>query len=412
MTVSVITLGCKVNECESRSLIAALREMGHVVSEEFISADIYIINTCSVTAEADRKSRQVIGKAVKANPAAKIFVCGCSSQYNPNAYEKYPNVVNISGSSKKSEILHYIMSDIVCDNRILIREIPQDFEIMRFPSHEKTRDFIKVQDGCNNFCSYCIIPYVRGRSRSRSIDSVKHEAEEAAKHTKEIVLTGIDVSSYGKDIGKSLVDLVNALAEIPVRKRLSSFECTVIDKELLIALKNSGFCDHFHLSLQSGTDCVLKAMNRKYTTEKYFEIVNLIREYFPNAGITTDIIAGFPTETEEDFAETCEFVRKVEFSDMHVFPYSERKGTKAANLPQLPMEDRRKRAHILGEIKAELKRKFLVKQLSKTLNVYFEESKDGEAAGYAENYVRVYGKASRGEIRTVKITELYKEGVR
>ena len=412
MKISILTLGCKVNECESRSLVTALRGLGNEVTEALTDADAYIINTCSVTCEADRKSRQTVGKALKKNPDAKIFVCGCSSQRDPSVYAKYPNVVFVSGNGRKNDVLKYIMSDIVSQNRVFEGEVPTCFEEMAFPAHEKTRDFIKVQDGCNNFCSYCIIPYVRGRARSRPLGSVVSEAEEAAKHTQEIVLTGIDVSSYGKDIGSSLRDLILALSDLPVRKRMSSFECTVVDEPLLDALASAGFCDHFHLSLQSGCDNVLRAMNRHYTTERYSRIVGLIRRYFPNAGITTDIIAGFPTETENDFAATCDFVRAVGFSDMHVFPYSERRGTRAAGLPQLPMSVRRARAHELGVIKTELKRAFLEKQIGRTLNVYFEEMADGQASGYAENYVRVYSDAIPGEIKSIAVSEVYKEGVK
>lgn len=412
MKVSVITLGCKVNECESRSLISSLRLSGCEVTEELCFADAYIINTCSVTGEADRKSRQAIGKAAKCNPNAKIYVCGCSSQRDSDCYKKFDNVVYISGNGRKNDILQYVMSDIAHENRIYTGEVPSYFEEMALPSHEKTRDFIKVQDGCNNFCSYCIIPYVRGRSRSRSLESIVSEAKEAARNTKEIVLTGIDVSSYGKDTGSSLRELVLALSDLPVRKRMSSFECTVIDEALLDALGRSGFCDHFHLSLQSGCDNVLRSMNRKYTTERYAEIVKMIRDYFPNAGITTDVIVGFPTESESDFSATCDFVRAVGFSDLHVFPYSERKGTRAAGLPQLPMSERRARARELSLIKAELKRTFLQKQIGRTLNVYFEETQDGLSSGYAENYVRVYGEALSGEIKKINISELYKEGVR
>ena len=206
--------------------------------------------------------------------------------------------------------------------------------------------------------------------------------------------------------------MVMTIPMLPVRKRLSSFECTVIDRPLLEALKESGFCDHFHLSLQSGSDAVLKAMNRHYTTAEYLCKTELIREYFPDAGITTDVIAGFPSETEEHFAETCAFVRRVGFSDMHVFPYSERKGTRAAGMPQLPMAERRRRAHILGEIKAELKRDFLLSQMGRTLSVYFEEESDGECSGYASNYVRVYADKRSGETADITVKELYKEGVR
>ncbi len=412
MKISVLTLGCKVNECESRSIVSALRSMGYDVTEELTFADVYVINTCSVTSEADRKSRQYIGKVVKANENAKIYVCGCSSQNDPGVYTKYKNVVYISGNGNKNDIISAITSDIVCKMPVCSGNIPDVFEYMPIPAHEKTRDFIKVQDGCNNFCTYCIIPYLRGRSRSRTIESILSEAEESSLHTKEIVLTGIDVSSYGKDIGSSLTELICALGRLNIRKRMSSFECSVVDDKLLEAMRASGFCEHFHLSLQSGSDNVLKKMNRRYTTAEYYDKVELIRKYFPNAGITTDIITGFPTESESDFADTCDFVRKVCFSDIHVFPYSERKGTRAAGMKQLPMEIRRRRARELIGIGSELKNDFLRKQIGRTLSVYLEEDNDGAVSGYAENYVRVYCEGKPGEIVNVCVSELYKEGVK
>lgn len=413
MKVSVLTLGCKVNECESRSLIAALRKAGAEATEEAAKADAYVINTCSVTGEADRKSRQLTGKALRLNPDAKIYVIGCSSQNNITPFLKAKNVIYVGGNGEKLRILEYIMSGIVPEKRNFICDLPTEYEEMPVPSHEKTRDYIKVQDGCNNFCSYCVIPYVRGRSRSRALSSVVDEAKKAAAHTKEIVITGIDVSSYGKDVGSDLTELVRALGDIPVRKRLSSFECNVIDDELLSALKDSGFNDHFHMSLQSGSDNVLKAMNRHYTTEKFMRAVDSVRKVFPNAGITTDIIAGFPSETENDFKTACAFVERVGFSDMHVFPYSERKGTRAAEMKQIPMQSRRERAAILGEIKLRLKSEFLSKQMGKTLDVYFEDKEDGTVSGYATNYVRVYSDtAAPGDIKTVKISQLFKQGVK
>ncbi len=412
MKVAVLTLGCKVNECESRSVITERRACGAEVTEEQTYADVYVVNTCSVTAEADRKSRQYARKCLRFNPNARIYITGCSSMNDPAPFNRIENVVYIGGTSKKSEIAQRIMSDIAGSERINISQPPTVYENMCLPAHEKTRDYIKIQDGCNNFCSYCIIPYLRGRCRSRSIESIVEEATAAALRTKEIVLTGIDVSSYGKDIGLSLADAVKALGSLNVRKRLSSFECTVIDDKLLEALSASGFNDHFHLSLQSGCDNVLKAMNRHYDCERYLKAVELIRKYFPDAGITTDIIAGFPSESEKDFENTCSFVKQVGFADMHVFPYSERKGTRAAEMTQLPMELRRQRAAVLGKIKNELKREFLKAQAGKTLSVYFEEKENEIACGYSTNYVRVYAKdVEPGEIADITVTKLYKEGV-
>ncbi len=413
MKIAVLTLGCKVNECESRSLIAELKSLGADVTEEQTYADAYAVNTCSVTGEADRKSRQLARKCTRLNPDAKVYVIGCSSQNDPAPFRKTNNIVWIGGTAEKQLLARRIMSGIIYKNVQNITAPAKKYEDMPMPSHESTRDYIKIQDGCNNFCSYCIIPYLRGRSRSRPLGSIVGEAKNAAAHTREIVLTGIDVSSYGKDIGLSLTDAVKALGGIKIRKRLSSFECTIIDDELLSALAESGFDDHFHLSLQSGCDSVLKSMNRHYDTERFAKAVCDIRRYFPNAGITTDIIAGFPAESESDFAETCSFVREIRFSDMHVFPYSERKGTRAAEMKQIPMEIRRERAAVLGKIRRELKNDFLERQKGKTLCVLFEEN-DGEYSyGYSSNYVRVYSRSHKpGETAKIKITEKFKEGVR
>ena len=413
MKVAVITLGCKVNECESRSLISELKGEGAEVTEEQEYADAYIVNTCSVTGEADRKSRQLVRKCLRLNPNARVYVTGCSSQNDPSPYLTIKNVEYIGGTANKQAIARRIMSDKAWENAQNIAEVPLKFEEVPLPAFQKPRNYVKIQDGCNNFCSYCVIPYLRGRSRSRDLDSIVREAERAALGTREIVLTGIDVSSYGKDNGHTLADVVRALGHIDVRKRLSSFECTVISDDLLIALKDSGFNDHFHLSLQSGCDRVLKAMNRHYDTARFAKAVEDIRRYFPEAGITTDIIAGFPTETETDFKETCDFAEKIGFSDIHVFPYSERKGTRAAQMEQLPMEIRRERAAVLGTIKKRLHRAFLNGLKGKTLSVLFEERKDGYSSGYSTNYARVYSAdAAQGEVKDVKVSELFRQGVK
>lgn len=409
MKVAVITLGCKVNECESRSIMTELRRLGADAVEGFVPADAYVINTCSVTAEADRKSGQLTRKASRVSPNAKVYVTGCASQRDRARFVG-SNVVYIGGTAGKSEIAALVVSGKAETPRADLA-LPTAFEEMPPPSHEKTRDYIKIQDGCNNFCSYCVIPYLRGRCRSRDPQAVIAEAERS--QAKEIVLTGIDVSSYGKDRGGSLASLVRALGRLDVRKRMSSFECTVIGDDLLSALVDAGFNDHFHMSLQSGCDRTLSAMNRHYDTRTFMRAVEAIRKYFPNAGITTDVIAGFPTETDEDFAETCAFAEEVGFSDMHVFPYSEREGTKAARMEQIPMQLRRERAAELGRIAKRLKRAFCEKQTGRTLSVLFEESKNGETCGYSTNYVKVYsGEAEPGTVADVNVTKTYKQGVK
>ena len=346
MKAVVFSLGCKVNQCEGQSMIAELSKSGIEATDKLVSADFYIINTCSVTGEADRKSRQAVSRVLKLNGNADIYICGCSSQNNPHAFSDKPNVRLVMGTSKRG-IIEKILADrkLPCHaGESIVNAPPSVFEESELPEHTKTRSYIKIQDGCNNFCSYCIIPYVRGRSRSRGIENILREAQQAALVTKEIILTGINVSAYGVDAGSDLCSLVSALGAVPVRKRFSSLECTVISDELLSAMAENGFCDHFHLSLQSGSASVLKRMNRKYTPEFFLSQTERIRKVFPHAGITTDVITGFGGETESEFAETVEFAKAVRFSDMHVFPYSERKGTKACDMPQIDKADRHLRA--------------------------------------------------------------------
>lgn len=408
MKVSVFTLGCKVNRYESDVIIRELREKGYEVTEELEPADYYIINTCAVTAEAEKKSRQCVARAKKHNPDAKILVCGCASENNAKQFEKN-GVVYVTGTAGKDVV------SLLPETGINILDIPDEYEENGFAERTRTRAYVKIQDGCNNFCSYCLIPYVRGRSRSRAIGSVVAEVKNRSADVKEIVLTGIDISSYGKDIGCSLKTLAESLSDEDVRIRFGSFEVGVIDEELLNVLTNmKKFCPHFHLSLQSGSDVVLKSMNRRYTTDQYFEKVGLIRKYFPLAGITTDVIVGFPTESDAEFALSCDFIRRVGFSDVHCFPYSPRKGTVAFNKYK-PLDaliiDERMRAML--DIKKNLKRDFLEKNVGVSHEVLFEE-KDGEyQCGYTENYLKFYAAdAVNDEIRKIAAKQLFRDGLK
>ncbi|MGN1093848.1 MAG: tRNA (N(6)-L-threonylcarbamoyladenosine(37)-C(2))-methylthiotransferase MtaB, partial [Candidatus Neoclostridium sp.] len=360
--VVVFSLGCKVNQYEGRAMVEKLNENGFDATDKLSVADAYIINTCSVTAEADKKSRQAVARMLKYNPSAKIYICGCSSQNNASQYEDKPNIRMIFGSFGKISAISSIMSDIVLDQThkpiISVCAQPEKYEDNLTPELTKSRAFIKVQDGCNNFCSYCIVPYLRGRSRSRSIESVVAEAKDVCVKTHEIVITGINVSAYGQDNGSSLESLIDALACVPVRKRFGSLECNVITDGLLEKMKAAGFCDSFHLSMQSGSTSVLKRMNRHYTSEEFLDKIALIRKHFPNAGITTDVIVAFPGETDEEFEETLQTVKKAHFLDMHVFPYSIRHGTKAATLPQVDGTVADARVKRMLELKAEANRLF------------------------------------------------------
>ena len=408
--VAVLTLGCKVNQYESDAIVAGLGSE-YDVTENLEFADIYIINTCAVTNEAERKSRQAITKAVKLNPNCKIYVCGCASQNNPAQFKDKPNVVYVSGTADK---LALCSLDEIEENKAVELSAPTAYEDTSVAATVRTRHFLKVQDGCNNFCSYCIIPLLRGRSRSRSLLSVLKEIEEVKERTKEIVLTGINLSSYGKDIGLSLKELIKAISKFDIRVRLGSLEVGVVDDELLAALKElPGFCEHFHLSLQSGDDEVLKAMNRRYTTAEYADKVALIRSYFPKAAITTDIIVGFPTETEEQFENTCRFVKEVKFADIHVFSFSKRENTAAAKLQQLDPKTIDERQKKLSAIKWELKKAYNSSFIGVPLKVLFEaKESSGYITGHSGNYITVYAlDASPGEIKTVVPSKIFEDGL-
>ena len=420
LIISVITLGCKVNYCESGSIISRLIEMKHQASEGLIPADVYIINTCSVTAEADRKSRQYISKCISLNPHCKIIIIGCSAQNNPERFYKN-NVIAVGGTQNKEEFVVSIIEnidnlryntlsdrilstkndEISCNNPIYGREST--------PKSDKTRTFVKIQDGCNRFCSYCIIPYLRGRSRSRAIEDIVNEC--LLSDSNEIVLTGIDISVYGVDIGCDLPQLMTSLKPVKARKRLGSLECEVVDDRLLNAALEADFCPHFHLSLQSGSDTVLKTMNRRYDTEYFYSKVELIRKYFPNAGITTDIIVGFPTETDELFADSIKFIDKCAFSDIHVFPYSSRTGTLASKkysvLPKTVVTSRVKE---MLDIKKRTHERFIAQNLKSVMPVYVEDSENGYNVGYTPNYIRVYSDAPCGKISDVKLLSAYEDG--
>lgn len=333
MDVCVYTLGCKVNQYESGVMVAKLKKAGHNAFEGLKKADCYILNTCAVTAEAEKKSRQAVAKMVKLNPECSVYIVGCASQNNAAQFDRFPNVRFIKGVASKIDITDVIGS--AAQKTKDIEELPTSYQQTPFAETVRTRQTIKIQEGCDNFCSYCLVPYLRGRSRSRSVDDIIAEARSRDGIVNEIVLTGIDISSFGKDTGESLGGLIKRLSGLKARIRLGSLEANIIDDGFLgVLAENKNLCPHFHLSLQSGSDKVLKKMNRHYTTAQYMEKVRLIRQYFPDAGITTDVIVGFPGEDETAFAETAEFVSAVGFSDIHVFPYSARKGQSPRGLPR------------------------------------------------------------------------------
>ncbi|MDE6211619.1 MAG: tRNA (N(6)-L-threonylcarbamoyladenosine(37)-C(2))-methylthiotransferase MtaB [Clostridia bacterium] len=386
MKIVVYNLGCKVNKYECDSLLKTLAERGYEVSEDLVYADLYILNTCAVTNEAERKSRQCVSRCLKLNPQAKVVVCGCASQNDPQQFSQKGNVTFVIGNAQKGKL-----ADRLEDSGILLEPIPREYEDDFSAEAVRTRAYVKIQDGCDNYCSYCLIPYVRGRSRSRSVESVVEECKNLQHKSKEITITGIDISSYGKNIDSDLATLVDALSDIDCRIRLGSLEVNVIDDKLLTALKKlKAFCPQFHLSLQSGEDSVLKKMNRHYTTEEYLDKVRLIRKYFPDCAITTDLICGFPTESEESFESTLKFIDEVGFAQMHVFGYSPRAGTVASRYKLLPSDIVKDRVNRAIKV-AERKRQEYVKSfVGKTLQLLTEDMEQGYMCGYSTQYIKCY----------------------
>lgn len=419
--VAFYTLGCKVNQYETEAMEEIFEKKGYKIVGEDELADIYVINTCTVTNLSDRKSRQFISRAKKNNNNAIIAVVGCYSQVSPEEVSEIEGVDVVIGTTDRSRILE--LCERARGNKETINIVrnvktEKQFETINIDDiKSKTRAYIKIQDGCNQFCSYCIIPYARGPIRSRPLDEIISETIKLSKAGfKEIVLTGIHVASYGKDLNKvPLTDVLEEVAKIDgiQRIRLSSIEPTLIDEKFMKSImKTKKVCDHFHLSLQSGCDTVLKRMNRRYTREEYRNIVKLIREYMPHAGITTDIIVGFPGETEEEFNKTYEFVREIGFSRIHVFKFSPRKGTPAAKHEnQVDGNIKNSRSEKLIALGEEMMSEFNSKFIGSNLSVLFEEEsrkEKGYIEGYTTNYIRVKAKEdvkSFGQILDVRIKE-------
>ena len=398
MKACILTLGCKVNEAESDSLLAGLEARGWETSDVPCAADLYIINTCAVTAEAERKSRQAVARLKKFNPSAPVLVCGCASQRDPAAFSARDGVTVVTGTMRKDRLLDLL------DERGVFLATESAFCELPAPKRTHTRQNIRIQDGCDRFCSYCIIPYLRGRSRSRSAESIHAEAADCS--AREIVLTGIDITSY-RDGTRDLGDLLLSLADIPARIRLGSLEEGVVTREFLQKMKAAGnVCEHFHLSLQSGSDAVLRAMNRRYTRAQYLAACALIYEFFPDAAITTDIIVGFPTETDADFADSLSSVKEAGFARVHAFPYSSRPGTVAAKKRQLPAEVKRARMEQMLACAQTAEAAYLAKFAGRTFAALFEEE-----GGYTPNYIRVYAEGVKeGGMYEVRLDRREKDG--
>ena len=417
MDIAIYTLGCKVNQYETQAMERELLRRGHTLVPFEDLADAYIINTCTVTAVSDKKCRNVIRRAKKMNPQAVVAVCGCYAQTEPEAVAAL-GVDLVSGTAGRMEFLDLLegqlknhAAPIVQVDESLRR---RDFERLTAGGQVgRTRAMLKVEDGCTNFCTYCIIPYARGPVRSLPLSEAVDQAKELeAQGYREIVLTGIEISSWGRDLkeGQTLIDLVEALCHaVPgLRVRLGSLEPRTITQDFCqraVALPN--LCPHFHLSMQSGCDETLKRMNRKYDTARYLQSVQWLNQYFDRPAITTDLIVGFPQETEEEFAQTLDFIRRCAFSSMHIFPYSRRSGTPAATMAgQIPHAVQEQRAQAAQAVAREMEEAYLQALVGSTLPVLFEEEKEGLWQGHAPNYVavRAVGEDLHNQLRQVTVT--------
>lgn len=394
-------LGCKVNAYETEAMQQLLAEAGYEIVPFEEQADIYIVNTCSVTNIADRKSRQMLHRAKKQNPEALVVAVGCYVQTARAELQEDAAVDLLIGNNRKKDLLKILQAyeEGAQEDAIIDINHTHEYEALSVTTvSEHTRAYVKVQDGCNQFCSYCIIPYARGRVRSRSTAEVCAEiASLAAAGYREVVLTGIHLSSYGMDLeGESLLSLIQAVNEVPGidRIRLGSLEPRIITEEFVRTLAGmEKFCPHFHLALQSGCDATLKRMNRRYTAEEYEESCRLLRENFSHPALTTDVIVGFPGETEEEFAETTAFLRRIRLFETHIFKYSRRKGTRAAVMEgQVPEPVKTGRSHVLLELDQENSRAFLAELLGQQVEILIEEHLELDGieyqAGYTKEYVR------------------------
>ncbi len=437
MKICLFSLGCKVNQYECDCIQAQLNNLGYETTCNLEIADAYILNTCAVTNEGERKSRAALAKFKNLNAKAPIFIMGCASQHNKNQFLEKENVVSVIGNFGKNKVANIINSYLKNEQNATIPQEKQNkhsekqnylaslnascfeeckvYENFSQTATHKTRGYIKVQDGCNNFCSYCLIPYVRGRSRSRNLNDIVKEAENLAKSVKEIVLVGINLSDYRIGEILALGTLLENLKNIPARIRLGSLEVNIITEEFLTTLKNMpNFCPQFHLSMQSGANNTLKAMNRHYIKEEYLDKIALIRQYFHNAIITTDVIVGFPTETESDFEETVNTIKTAKFYNMHIFPYSKREGTKASTLPLISKEIVQKRIKILQKINNELRLENLINFVGSTQTLLIEEKIGDYFVGHTESFIKCYihknSGVTTGQMISIKIQESFLDG--
>ncbi|OJV64536.1 MAG: tRNA (N(6)-L-threonylcarbamoyladenosine(37)-C(2))-methylthiotransferase MtaB [Clostridiales bacterium 38-18] len=418
--VAFVTLGCKTNQYETDALMDLFYKNRYEIVDFDDFANVYVINTCTVTSISDKKSRQMIRRAKKSNPNGIVVVVGCYAQISPDEVSAIEDVDIVVGTDARTSILSYIsdyMSGITPKPYVIVEDISkikvfEEMSVSNITTH--TRAFVKIQEGCNQFCTYCIIPYARGRVRSRTLSHVVEEIEQLTKKGYvEFVLTGIHIGSYGLDLDHvALIDLIESIHAIEgvKRIRLGSIEPRLISAsfvERLVTLEK--VCDHFHLSLQSGSNTVLKRMNRKYTSEEFYESVERLKSIYNAPSLTTDIIVGFPGETEEEFLETMAFVEKVGFSEIHVFQFSKREGTPAADMKdQIDGKIKKSRSEQLIAKASQLNRNYQELFMNKQLEVLFEENKDGQSQGHSTNYLNVMVKdqVKPGTLLKVVVTDI------
>ena len=424
--VAFTTLGCKVNQFETAVIEGLFKQRGYEVAHFDQVADVYVINTCSVTHLGERKSRQLIRRAIRLNKQAIVVVAGCYAQVSPEEIAAIEGVNVIVGTQDRHRIVDLVEqvghSKGIMNMVTNIMSADHFEDIPLFGTTEgRTRSFLKIQEGCTNFCTYCIIPYARGPLRSRPLESVLREAEKiVAAGFKEIVLTGIHLGAYGRDIQESitLVDAVKAVLGIKnlVQLRLGSLESIEVSEELLTIMQQDvRLCSHLHLPLQAGDDQMLLRMNRHYTLAQYQKLIHHIQEQIPNIGISTDIIVGFPGETLVMFENALQFVRDMDFSRMHIFPYSRRSGTPAADYAdQVPEDEKKRRVHIMQALADKKATEFQKRFINRELTVLFEPEQNGLVEGFTGNYIRVYAKGHQGvhgNLHTVMLEKLYRDGM-
>lgn len=421
--IAFITLGCKVNQYETNAMIQKFIEKKYQIVKNTEKADIYIVNTCTVTNMSDRKSRQMLRKVKEQNQEAIIVACGCYAQVAKEELEKINEIDLVLGNNEKADIVKHIEEYISKSiKKVEMEDVMLAIEYKDFGDityTEKTRAVIKIQDGCDRFCSYCIIPYARGRVRSRKPKSIISEIKKIAeKEIKEVVITGIHIASYGKDFKDQykLIDLLEEINKIDgiERIRLGSIEPLLITEKFIERLKKlDKICHQFHLSLQSGCDETLKRMNRRYTTQEFKKITQLLKQTYQDVNLTTDIIVGFPGETEEEFNTTYQFLKETKFYKMHVFKYSQRKGTKAAIMPnQISGEIKEQRIQKLIELSNKNEREYNEMYIGKQVDVLFEEEKAGMYKGHTSNYIQVYYRTNENldnVIKTVTCKKAFNE---